>query len=266
MALLDLPGPGRSVNAVRTGPRGGTPVLLLHSAGLDLTYWDAQVAALGRDRDVVALDLPGHGLTRGAVQDWELGTVTSFVADAITALGGGPVDIVGLSVGGVLAQSLALTRPDLVRSLTLIDTAASFAEESRAVMRSRAARARQEGMAAVVPTLLDHWFTPRTVAQRPDLVDRATKTLLRDDPLVHAAMWEMIAAWEALAELHRVDRPTLVVVGELDATSPVASAHALRDGIRGADLRIVPDAAHLAPLDQPAAVSHHVSSFLAAVG
>jgi len=253
------------INAIRTGPRGEAPVVLLHSAGLDLTYWDAQLDALRHHHDVVAFDLPGHGRSHGQREDITIESVTDAVAAAITSLDTGPVHLIGLSVGGLIAQSATLDRPELARSLVLIDTAARFPAAGQAAMRARAATARHEGMAAVLPDLFGHWFLPGTLAQRPHLVDRATKTLLHDDPEVHAALWEMIAAFDVADRLQDVTVPTLVLVGEHDPSSPVSSAQHLRDSIPHARLRIVPDAAHLSPIESPAAVTGHIDTFLRAV-
>jgi 3-oxoadipate enol-lactonase len=252
-----------TVNLVRTGPRGGTPVVLLHPAGLELSYWDRQIAALCEDHDIVAFDLPGHGRTPGTPAQWTLAKTTTFVQDVLDGLGLGSVHLVGLSLGGMLAQTVAVAAPDRVASLTLIDTAAEFADTGRVVMRARAETARTGGMAAVLESLLEHWFTTETRVARPDLVDRATKTLLADDPLVHAAMWEMIAGFDNTDRLPRINCPTLVVVGEFDSSSPVSAARQLRDGIPGARLRVVPNTAHLSPLEKPDVINRHLAAFLA---
>ncbi|MBN9756712.1 alpha/beta fold hydrolase [Pseudonocardia sp. Ae707_Ps2] len=252
----------RTVNLVRTGPRGGTPLVLLHSAGLDLTYWDRQIAALAPDRDVVAVDLPGHGRTTGGPGDWQLDRAVGFVRRVLASLEADRVHLVGLSLGGMLAQATAVADPGITASLTLIDTAASFSDAGRAAMRARAAQARTEGMAAVLEGLFGHWFTADTRARRPDLVERATRTLLAQDPQVHAAMWEMIAGFELAADLPRIGCPTMVVVGEHDSSSPVSVARQLRDTIPDARLRVVPAAAHLAPLEKPDTVTRHLVGFL----
>ncbi|MDT8915664.1 alpha/beta hydrolase [Amycolatopsis sp. PS_44_ISF1] len=250
------------VNLIRTGPRGGPPVVLLHSGGLDLTYWEHQIGALRDDRDVIAFDLPGHGATPGVAGDWTEEAATDVVLGVLRGLGR-PVHLVGLSLGGMLAQTAAVAAPESVSSLTLIDTAAQFSEAGRASMRARAAVARSEGMPGVLDGLLEHWFTAETRRRRPDLVDRAVKTLLADDPLVHAAMWEMIAGFDRAADLPSITCPALVVVGEHDSSSPLAAARQLRDGIPGARLRVVPSAAHLSPLEKPAVVHGHLTGFLA---
>lgn len=247
----------------RTGPRhGGTPVVLLHSAGLDHTYWDRQAEVLSATRDTVALDLPGHGGSPADPTDINLGDVTDRVAAAVAALGAGPVNLVGLSVGGLVAQQVALEHPALVATLTLVDTAASFSAAGQRMMRGRAEVARTRGMSAVLDGLLGHWLMPATVSARPDLVDRITATVLGDDPDVHAALWEMVADFTSVSRLADIAVPTLVVVGEHDSSSPVTSSVVLRDGIPGARMSVVAGAAHLSPLDRPDEVTRLLAEFL----
>lgn len=252
----------QQLNFVRTGPRGGVPVVLLHPVGLDLTYWGPQIAALGEDYDVVACDLPGHGASAGNATDWTLSRATRIVDAFVRTLDAPTVHLVGLSVGGMLAQSLTLSEPGLVRSLTLIDTAASFSDEGRSGMRARAKAARENGMPAVLPSTIERWFTPGTILRRPDLIDRVSKTLLADDPLVHSAMWTMISELNLVTELPRIQCPTLVLVGEHDPSSPISAARELRDTITGARLQIIPNAAHLSPLEKPEMVNAYLADFL----
>jgi len=250
------------LNLIRTGRRGTSPVVLLHSAGLDLTYWEHQIAALRPDHDVVAIDLPGHGRSKAAPTAITLEHMTHAVISAIAGLDVGPVGVVGLSVGGLIAQAVALENPAAVSSLVLVDTAARFTPAGQDAMRLRAETARREGMSAVLDGLFEHWFLPETRRQRPELIDRATKTLLGADPNVHAALWEMIADFDVLGRLPEVTAPTLVLVGEHDSSSPVSAARTLRDAIAGAELHVVADAAHLAPLERPDDVTSHIAAFL----
>jgi 3-oxoadipate enol-lactonase len=251
-----------SVNLVRTGPRGGDPVILIHPAGLDLTYWSAQIEALSVHHDVIAFDLPGHGRTPGVPQDWTIAKAAEFLEQVALSTGSDRVRLVGLSVGGIIAQKLAITRPELVSALVLIDTAAAFTDEGRAGMRKRAAAARSGGMAAVLDSTLERWFMPRTIARRPDLIERVTRTLLADDPAIHGAMWDMISALDLVSELHRVDCPTLIVVGEHDPSSPPAAARIMRGHIRGARMHVVDGASHMAPLERPVIVNELLLEFL----
>jgi 3-oxoadipate enol-lactonase len=262
MSTVHTRSPARTLHYVRTGPRGATPVLLLHPAGLDLGYWDRHLAALRDDHDVIALDLPGHGASSGGPQDWTLDQATGIVAAFLRGLDIPEAHLVGLSVGGMLAQSLALAEPAMVRSLTLMGTAASFSPEGRAAIRDRARTARTQGMPALVPAAIARWFSSQTVAKRPDLIERVTTTLLADDAEVHAAVWDMVAELDLAPQLGRIGCPTLVLAGESDPSTPLAAARELRDGISGAQLHVVPDTSHLAPLERPDLTSAHLLAFL----
>ena len=262
----DIDRADRPINTVRTGPRGGPPVILIHPVGLELSYWGGQIEALCDTYDVVAFDLPGHGRTPGGPEDCTLDGKARCLARVISSTGAGAAHLVGLFVEGMIAQALTLARPDLVRSLALIDTAAAFAEEAHVAMRARARTAREGGMQAVLRTTIERWFTPETEAHRPDLIDRVGKTLLADDPLVHAAVWDMISDLDLVAQLHRISCPTLVLVGELDPSSPPAAARILRDRIDGAQMHVIEQASHMAPLEKPDLINAHLRRFLGTIG
>ncbi len=253
------------VNYIRTGPRGNAPVVLLHSAGLDLTYWDAHIWELSRRHDVIAVDLPGHGLSVATADTITTAAMARAVADAIASLSCGPVNLVGLSVGGLIAQEIAITDPRLVHSLALLDTAARFGQAGRTAMKQRAETVRQHGIEAILGALFGHWFLPETCEQRPDLVDRATKTLLHDDAAVHAALWETIADFDAFDRLGSIKVPALILVGRHDATSPIASSEELQGAIPDAQLHVIDNAAHLSPIEQPQDVTRHLAAFLQSV-
>ena len=255
----------RLINFVRTGPRGRTPVVLVHPVGLDLTYWSAQIETLGARHDVLAFDLPGHGRTPGRPEDWTFAMATDVLEQVVLDSGAGHAHIVGLSVGGMIAQAFALAKSRRARSLTLIGTAATFGPEVRAGMRARAATVRREGMQAVLQSSIERWLRPDTVARRPDLVDRIEKTLLADDALIHAAMWDMIAELDLASQLPQIDCPTLILVGEFDPSTPPTAAEFLLSRINDARMHVIPDASHMAPFEKPDAVNAHLLSFLAQV-
>ena len=250
-----------ALNWVRTGTDHASTVVFIHAVGYDLTYWGAQIAALNGDFNVVAFDLPGHGRSAGDVTDWSFDRAASVVAKLIEDVSDGPVHLVGLSFGGMIAQATVLARPDLVRSLTLMGTASRFSTEARAGMKARAETTRRSGMAAVLPSSLDRWFTPQTRALRPDLIDRVTKTILGDDPAVHAAIWDIISEFDVHDRLSEIRCPALVLVGEHDPSTPPSAATALAERIEDAQLVILPNASHMIQLEAPAAVNEELKRF-----
>ena len=253
---------GPSLNWIRTGPPDAPTVLFLHAVGYDLTYWDRQIEALSGSYNVVAVDLPGHGRSAGEPSDWTFPKAAAIIARFIESLGTGTVHLVGISFGSMVAQALVLARPDLIRSLTLIGSATTFAEPARDAIRARAEAVRAGGMAAILASSLDRWFTPATRLDRPHLIDRVSKTILTDNPSIHAAIWDLVATLDFSDRLHEITCPTLILVGELDSSTPPAAAALLAERIAGATLLHLPNTSHLATLEQPELVNTHLKHFL----
>ena len=247
---------GSVINVVRAGPRGRAPVLFIHAVGLDLTWWDAQFATLGREHDLVALDLPGHGLSERLDGPITFAVLASVVGEVVEHLDAGPVHLVGLSVGGMIAQMLALRRPDLVRSLTLVATLCTFADPVRQLLRERAHIARQDGMAKIAPLTLERWFPAAFREARPDVLDRAAKSLLAHDPADHAAMWDMIATLDLETHIHAIGCPTLVVAGGDDGSAPMAAGQKICSLIGGASFQALAGVGHLPPVEAPRTFNH----------
>ncbi len=258
------------LNWVRTGTDHAETVVLLHAVGYDLTYWDRQIEALQADYNVVAFDLPGHGRSPGGPQDWSFDRAVAMISHLLETVSPepsrpAPVHLVGISFGSFLAQAFVLARPALVRSLTLIGTAATFSPATRDGMRARAEATRTGGMAAVLPSSLERWFTPERRAQRPDILDRVTKTVLGDDPAVHAAIWEMLAGFDVQHRLSEIKCPTLVLVGEHDPSTPPSAAAAVAECIEGAEIVVIPKASHIVTVEAPSAVNIALGRFLKSV-
>ena len=254
--------PGLRLNYIQTSTDKHETVVLIHGVSHDLTYWDRQIEAFGQSYNVVAFDLPGHGRSTGKPDDWSFEYTTSLLSELIEHVSTAPVHLVGISFGSMIAQPFALARPDLVRSLTLIGTASEFPEEVRGVLRARAQTIRSQGMAAVLASSLERWFTPETRSQRPDIMDRLTKTMLGDDPAHQAAIWDLIASLDVRERLGQLRCRTLVLVGEQDASTPPAAAKDVAAAILNSVLQVLPRTAHIVTLEVPEAVNHSILTFL----
>jgi len=138
----------------------GETVLLLHPVGLDLTWWDSLAGALSAYFKVLRADLRGHGRSPTPTPPWR---IEDFAADVHALLGArnlAPAHVVGLSLGGMVAQSLALDYPEDIRSLVLSGTASTFTPAARETLAARGTTAEEGGMEAVVEPTLERWFTP----------------------------------------------------------------------------------------------------------
>lgn len=241
----------------------GPAVLLLHPVGLDLTWWQPQVEALRSEFQVLRLDFRGHGESAMAPPPY---TIVDFANDAhalLQALKITAAHVVGLSLGGMVAQALALEHPAAMRSLILTNTLCTLPTQAREAMRARGEAAKQGGMAAVVTPTLERWFTPGFMDS--PLVARCRERLLANDVDAWAATWNAIANLDTMPRLSEIQVPALVTTGDADVSTPVAAAQAIADHIPGAILRVMPGAPHLAPYERPDLFNPLVLEFLRSV-
>ncbi|RYE22360.1 MAG: alpha/beta fold hydrolase [Sphingobacteriaceae bacterium] len=238
-----------NINTIRTGPRGGTPVVLVHAVGMDLNLWRPQIEALHKDYDVIAFDIPGHGLSDRLQGELSFAKFSAVLVQIIESLEAGPVNLVGISFGGMIIQTLALERPELVNSLTLIGTACTFSDAVRVILKERAQFIRKEGMKGIAPLSLARWLTPEFSARRPDIVDWITKTLYQQDALVHADLWDIISTMDTVSHLKKLSIPALVIVGEKDTSTPPSAANLLAQALKTTNLHSIPNTSHFTTLE-----------------
>lgn len=262
MPILLAKESAHALNFVRAGRRGASPVVLVHAIGLDLTFWGEQLAALGSDFDVIAYDLLGHGNSSAPPHRYDLDSMAADLAAVIEGVVGTAAHVIGVSLGGMIAQTLAVKHPGLVRSLSLIDTSATFSDQARELIRQRAQATRLDGMEAMLQQTIERWFTHSFTCRRPDVIDRVSKTLQRNSSTVHAATWDAISKLDVAPLLSSLQCPTLVMVGEKDSTTPVAASRLIADQIRGAHLHVLPGISHMSPIEAPLEVSSRLLDFL----
>ena len=249
---------GLATHIAVDGPPGAPVLLLLHSLGSSLRVWDAQVDSLARGLRIVRFDLRGHGLTEVGAGPC---TMEDFADDALAVLdacGVAAAHVGGVSIGGMIAQAIAARAPSRVRSLILCDTALAIPPPE--MWRARAQQVRAEGVAAVADATLARWVGPAYLASP---AGRGLRQLLLRTPREgYAAAAEALATGDLTRTTRELRVPALVLVGELDPSTPVASAEALRDAIPGAELVVVPGAAHIPMVDHPDAVTDAIRGFL----
>ena len=253
------------LNWIQTSTHHAETVVLIHAVGHDLTYWDRQIEALSVSYNVVAFDLPGHGLSATSSSGWSFAYAANVVAELITKVSGSPVHLVGVSFGGMIAQVTVITRPaTLFAALRSSAQRQAFLMRCVEGMRARAALIRSHGMTAVVESSLQRWFTQDTREHRPDITDRLTKTLLADDASTQAAIWDIISGLDLDDSLSEIRCPTLVLVGEQDPSTPPAVASRLAGAkSEGSSLIVIPEASHIVNVEAPRAVNTALLRFLA---
>jgi pimeloyl-ACP methyl ester carboxylesterase len=219
-----------------------TAIVLLHPIGLDRASWQFVDVP-----DASAIDLPGHGGTR-PLADMSLASLADYVCAQVD----GVFHLVGLSMGGMIAQHVAVRHPNRLASLVI---ACASGTASRDVLGKRAAEVEQDGMQGVVEEYLVRWFSEPALADRAHRgVAYARERLLADDAHVIGACWRAMSMHDLLPSLDRISVPTTVIAGSADVSAPVSKMREVADRIPGARLRVA-DGPHMLHLEAPGALT-----------
>ncbi|WP_309135517.1 alpha/beta hydrolase [Cellulomonas sp.] len=233
-----------------------TPVVLLHGFPLDHRMWDDVAAQLGRDRTVLAPDLPGPADALDAVGP-TLDDAADRVAEAVRAAGVERAVVAGLSMGGYVALALLERHPELVAGLALVDTKSTAdAPEARAKRLDVAARVEESGTVDAVRGMVDTVLGETTRTAHPEVVQRVAAWIDEQPPArVAWSQRAMAARTDRTEVLRRFTGPVVVVVGDEDEVTRVDAAEDLAKVAGGAPLVVVPRAGHLTAVEDPAAVA-----------
>lgn len=231
------------------GPATKPALVLSSSLGTTWEFWDEQLRVLEHDFLVVRYDHPGHGRSPTPAGPITVEALADGVVELLDELGLESASFCGLSLGGMVGMALAAQAPERVDRLVLSCTAAYLGPPED--WFERAQLVRSEGMAAVVERVVARWFTERFRVEQPSTVARYRDMLERTPPEGYALCCEAIAEWDFRTGLCAITAPTLVIVGADDVATPPENGSRIADSIRGAELAILPHAAHLANVQQP---------------
>jgi 3-oxoadipate enol-lactonase len=237
------------------------PVLMLAgSLGSTLAMWEPQLPLAERFR-LLRYDHPGHGGSPPAEGPLTIDDLGGGVVELLDELELERVSFCGLSLGGMVAMWLASRAPERIDRLVLCCTAARLGPPE--FWEERAELVRREGMAAVADTVVGRWFTPRFHETRSSEVDRFRAMLLGTDPESYARCCEAIRDLDLRDDLKAIAAPTVVIAGAEDPSTPVEHAEMIISGIAGSRLLVIPEAAHLANVEQADAINDAVLEHLA---
>jgi 3-oxoadipate enol-lactonase / 4-carboxymuconolactone decarboxylase len=235
-----------------TGPPDGTPVVLAGSVGSDLRMWDPQVEPLAAAGfRVIRYDHRGHGKSPAPAGPYSLDDLASDAIAMLDRLGLRRVSWVGLSLGGMVGMWLAQNAPSRIERLVLCCTSASLGPAT--MWQERAAIARTEGMSALAEPVVNRWVTPAFAADHPEVVTWLREMVASHPPEGYASCCTAIETMSIVDSLPSITAPTLVIAGADDPATPPDHGRRIADAVPGARLAIVPNAAHLGNVEQPAA-------------
>jgi 3-oxoadipate enol-lactonase len=245
----------------RRHPGDGPPLVLLHPLALSGCIWELTREELIEGRDVVALDLRGHGDSGWSGESFTIEEMADDVATLLQALEISQCDLAGMSMGGCVAMMLAAKRPALVRRMALCDTTAWYGPNASAAWEKRARSAEENPRRALIPFQLDRWFSDAFRNEHPDRVRVAVETFTRTNADVHAQACRALGAFDGRAVLDQIKSPTLVIAGAQDYATPASMARYLARSIPGAALTISKGVRHFAVLES-SALRRFIAGFL----
>ena len=246
------------------GPQDGLPLVFINSLGSDIRIWQ-EVAPAFLDRcRVVLYDLRGHGLSDAPPAPYTMDDHTDDLLALLDRLRIESAALVGLSVGGMIAQRAAVRVPRRVRAIALcctaarIGTAESWGERIAAVERG--------GVESVVEAVLQRWFTPLFRETRPDECAGWRNMLVRTPAHGYAGTCAAIRDADLTADAARIQAPTLCVAGDQDGSTPPELVRGTAGLIPGARFELIESAGHIPCVEQPAVLARLIDHHLREAG
>jgi 3-oxoadipate enol-lactonase len=269
------PGVGRSVftstrpklHATVREARRGLPehtIVFSHALGLDGSIWDPVANELAASCRVICPDTRGHGRSQTPPDGLTMQELAADAARLIDELAEGtPVVWVGMSMGGMIGQELAIRHPDKVKALVLANTTRVYSQAGREAIGQRIATVESHGLSAISTGAMARFFSEAYRSGQAAAVARHQRLLEATDPEGYISCAAALCDADTSTRLNQIRVPTLVIAGSLDESTPVDAAQALTRGISGAQLAVLQGCAHLSAVEQPQVFADMLGEFVA---
>ncbi len=244
----------------RIDGRANAPALLLcHAAGSNLTLWDEQMPALRERFRVVRYDSRGQGASDVPTGPYTIDRLAADALSVLDAAGIARASFCGISIGGMVGQTLATQAPVRLERLIIANSAPTGGPPE--IWNARIAAVTENGMGPIVDSVLERWLTPEFRARNPAAVARVRAMLEASPPAGYAGCCAAIRDLDTRAALGRIALPTLVIVGDGDPSTPPAAGESIAALIPGARLERIA-ASHLSNVERPVEFTSLVLDFL----
>jgi pimeloyl-ACP methyl ester carboxylesterase len=244
----------------------GAPLILIHGIGASRHSWDGIVDRLRSKYRCITYDLRGHGKSPVPPTPYSLDDLVDDLEALRSELGLAKAHFAGHSLGGMIGPAYARRYPDRVISLGLLSTAAGRTAEDTAKVKGVVAAMRERGIAPVLETLKDRWFTPEFAARRPDVIARRMQQVIDCDPEVFLSAFDIYAEIEMAPWLAEIEAPSLVLTGEFDGGCPPRLNQFIARTMPNAELVVLPNLRHAILLEAPDKVAPPLMKFLSQHG
>ena len=243
------------------GPRDGRVVMFGNSLGTDLRVWDVLLPLLPEGLRIVRFDKPGHGLSDCPEAPYAMDELVRDAENLAEHLGLKDITFVGLSIGGLIGQGFAAKRPDLVKALVLMDTAAQIGTDE--MWNTRVNAVRKGGIESLADPILERWFAPTYRNGQPSQMAAWRNMLCRTPAEGYIGCCQAIAAADLTESTRALTLPVMAMAGDQDGSTPPPLVQATAE-LCGAAFHIIEDAGHLPCVEQPEVVAKLINEFLEA--
>lgn len=249
-------------------PRSGAParhtIVLSHALGCDASMWDALANALAAEHRVICFDHRGHGGSEAPAGPYAMAELAEDAERLLAeAIGAAPVVWIGLSLGGMVGQELALRHPRRLEALVIANSSSGFGPEGRATWQQRIEAIESGGLEAVADAAMQRWFSESFRTAQAATVARWRRRVVSTSQTGYLGASHAVMRMDTTARLPQIAAPTLVIAASLDQGTPPAMSQTIARAVPGARLVVLEDAAHLSVLEQPQAFEDAVREFLA---
>ncbi len=251
---------GATLHVRLDGPADGLPVLFANSLGTDLRVWDALMPHLPKGLRLIRYDKRGHGLSDLPLSEWGMADLVADASALLDALALRNVVVVGLSIGGIIAQGLAAERPDLVRGMVLLATAAKIGTPH--MWEDRISAIRSGGIDPLADQILERWFSTSFRADRAQELRGWRNMLTRTDVEGYVRCAKAIADSDLLESTARLTLPAMAVAGTEDGSTPPDLVRETAGLIPDCSFHVVPGAGHLPCVEEPEHLASLIRDFL----
>jgi 3-oxoadipate enol-lactonase len=253
---------GPPVQSAYSVEGSGPPLILIHGIGASRHSWDGLVRELRADFRCISYDLRGHGLSPCPAPPYTLDELVDDLEALRRELHVERAHFAGHSLGGMIGPAYARRHPDRVLSLGLYSTVAFRTEADAAKVRGVVAAMRSKGIAPVLETLPDRWFTPEFARRAPDVIQRRLQQVIDTDKRVFLSVFDIYAETEMAPWIGEIRHPSLVLTGEHDGGCNPRLNREIAAAMPNAELVILPALRHAILLEAPQVVAAPVKAFL----
>ena len=254
--------PDLRLNAEISGPADGPALVLIHALGTDLHLWDDLIPLLPPTLRLLRFDLRGHGASDVPPAPYSMGALIRDAERLMDHFALKEAVILGLSIGGLVAQGLAVKRLDLIRAMVLSNTAAKIGRPEQ--WQGRIDQVRTGGLESIADATMERWLG-RNWRSHPDMPClRAQFTATRSEGWIGCA--QAIAGTDFYETTATLTLPTLAIAGANDNSTPPDLVRETADLVLGSRFALIRGAGHLPPVEKPAEYAALLTQFLTEIG